>query len=321
VSGLRESVAIVAFDDQFAAAARALARRIAQARPGPRGGDWTPDDLDDLVCDTIVRVTPDKLVLIANEAVNERQFRTYFAKAIRTTLDGRARKTPKGRVIRAMDDALRQSPEQFTLRAGCWGLTSDDRDPSWSEGPLELIQRAQTVAAATIRIDTAGDRSPPMAQRRDIRAVATEVLSLSGPLPKALLAEVLAYRFNVIFENRLGYLDEDPERPHDPETRDVEAVEDLAPDRVAAEAMLAQLTQDERVALHVYLGGSGVRGLAQALQCTKYRAEVNLERITEKLALLAQEVGDENESATALLLEMCRTSGGSAALGEDEEPS
>jgi hypothetical protein len=59
--------------------------------------------------------------------------------------------------------------------------------------------------------------------------------------------------------------------------------------------------------------------MAEHLKCTKYRAEVILERLTNKLTQLAQDAGDERESATALLLEMCRTAGGHAALEEDEE--
>src|ERR1039458_3667888 len=108
---LQTSVAAGNLDEVFLNDLRGIARRQAGTRPSPSGAPrWSPEDIDDLIFDTISQVKPARVVLAANQAAGEAQFRKWLAIVIRTTLDQRARGTPGGRIIRAMDDALREAP-------------------------------------------------------------------------------------------------------------------------------------------------------------------------------------------------------------------
>lgn len=313
VAGHRESVARGGLDQSFIDVARHLARRVSASRPSP-SGSWSPEDIDDLVFETVARVTPDNLALAANRAANDKAFAGYFIRALRSTLDLRARGTPEGRVIRAVDDALTKDPERFQLSASHWRLRSDDREPGWSEGLTELVDVAWTVAVATVHISPDADKTPPLAARDDTRAVAAAVLERAGPLPKAQLAEVLAARFNVAFSVDYEWLG-------DAESAlAVAAAEGTVADERAALWMNSQMTAEERHALAGYLDGGGIRGIGQALGCSKHRAGVILERLKEKLARLADAAVGNGEVATEILLRLCRTTSQPAAFPDREEP-
>ena len=303
MNGLREAVGAGCVDQRFVDAARNAAWTVTRTRPSPTGGRrWLDEDIDDLVHETVVRVTPDKLVLAANESQNDTQFIGWLRKALRTTLNIRARGTPSGRVIRAMDDALREDPSRFCSENGYWCLSDDVRQSDWEDGLSALVVEAWEEDTAIVRISRSATKTPPMAARPDIRAVCARVLGLSGPLTKADLAEVLAHRFNVVFEGRFGYLDLNDEDPVDPaEPTDVEAL-DSVQDDLAARWMFEQLTDEERSVLRHLLGGASLRGLATALDCTKYRAEIVRDRLTEKLRRLADISSEGGQGATERLL-------------------
>ena len=88
VGGLREAVGAGQIDEEFLAAARELARFKSAGRPAPTGAaTWSDGDIDDLIFDMVRRVTPNQLVLAANRAADDRQFRGYLFRALTSELD------------------------------------------------------------------------------------------------------------------------------------------------------------------------------------------------------------------------------------------
>jgi hypothetical protein len=278
---------------------------VAQGRPPPRGAPaWSEEDVDDLILETVARVDPARVVLAANEAEGDADFVSWIRAALRTTLDLRARGTPAGRVIRAMDDALRADANRFVSARGYWQLVGDRRAPEWGSGTAPLVEAAWSVETATVRLSAATTRSPRMAHRRDIRAVCEAVLDLAGPLPKAELAGVLAERFNVSFAARFEYLDLDTDdEDAGPAATVVGAPDAAVDDELAAHWMLGQLTSEERRVLEKVVGGSGVRALAGELGCGTDKAALIRRRLIAKLRRLADAVGDDGQTATARLLD------------------
>ena len=308
MAGIRKEAASGQIGHQFIDACRAAARVVTRGRRSPTGaGSWLDEDIDDLINETIVRVTTAKVVLAANEADNDAEFFAWLKRAFRTTLDQRARRTPLGRVIRAMDDALREEePDRFCTAHGYWRLRTDDRQRDSSKTQAELVAAAWEVDTATIRLSPSAAKTPPMATRRDLRAVCAAVLELSGPLAKADLARVLAMRFSVVVEERLGYDDLDDSGPSPWATASTSDAFELSDDRGAARWMYEQLTQDERQVLSLRLDHPSIRDLAGALDCTRYRAEVTRDHLDAKLRHLADQLPGDAEGAMRQLLELVR---------------
>jgi hypothetical protein len=94
---------------------------------------WSGEEIEDLVYEMVSQVTPDKIILAAAGADNDKEFRGWLRVVLRTTLDQRARRTQSGRIIRRVDDALREDRDRFVLRSGHWGLVGDDRVPDSGE--------------------------------------------------------------------------------------------------------------------------------------------------------------------------------------------
>ena len=307
VVGARDEVAAGRIRQQFVNVCRIAARVVTRSRQSPTGsGSWLDQDIDELINDTIVRVTAPKVVLAANEAANDAEFFSWLKQALRTTLNQRARRTPLGRIIRAMDDALSEDPDQFHTENGYWRLRTDDRQPAWSGVQAALVAAAWTVDTATVRLSRSAAKTPPMAARQDIRAVCAAVLELPGPLEKRVLARVLAERFGVVFEERLGYDDLDGDSPSPWSAISTSDAFDLSDDRGAAHWMYEQLTDDERQVLRLRLDHPSIRALAGALGCTKYRAEVIRNHLDGKLRHLAGQLAGDAEGAMEQLLELVR---------------
>lgn len=306
VDGVRDAVAAGHIGQEFVDTARKVARVAVRTRPSPSGGGcWSDNEIDELVNDTVVRVGPDKLVLAAGEASNDREFSWGWLKtALRTTLDLRARTTPAGRVIRAMDDALREEPDRFCLRNGHWRLKADDREPARRIGKQGLVSAAWTVETDTVRLSQRATKTPPMAYRRDIRAVCAKLLELSGPLAKADLAEVLAHRFNVPFEARFDYLDLDEGNLLLPRADSAVGTFEASEDQMLAYWMFEQLTEDERSLLRLVRDHASLRDLASALGCSRYRAGIIRSRLVCKLGRLAKRSSGDDQGAVEYLLKM-----------------
>ena len=304
---MRGAVAGGRIEQQFIDAARAAARSITGGWRSPAGGNrWLDEDIDDLIHETIVRVTTAKFVLAANEADGDAEFFAWLNRALRTTLHQRARRTPLGQVIRAMDDALREGSDHFCLDNGYWRLRTDNRQPARSDGQAAFEGAAWKVDTATVRLSRSVTKTPPMAARRDIRAVCAAVLELSGPLAKADLAKVLTTRFGVLFEERLGYDDLDDSSSLPWAATSTTDAFDLSDDRGVARWMYEQLTEPERQVLRLRLDHPSIRDLAGALHCTKYRAEVIRGHLDRKLRHLADQLPGDAEGAMEQLLELVR---------------
>lgn len=308
MDSVRDGVAAGRIDQQFVDAARRVARAAVRTRWSPSEGEcWSGSEIDELINETVARVGTDKLVLAAGEAANDRQFMWGWLKiAFRTTLDVRARGTPAGRVIRAMDDALREEPDRFCLDNGYWRLKSDGREPAWRVGKAALIHAAWTVETDTIRLSERATKTPPMAYRRDVRALCAKLLKLSGPMAKADLAEVLAHRFNVPFGVRFDYLDVDGDSSSLPGAALPVDTFDAAEDEMLALWMVEQLTKEERELLQLVLERASIRDLAGALGCSKYGAGIVRDRLVCKLRRLAGRSSGGGQGAVECLLEMVR---------------
>lgn len=307
VAGARDEVAAGRITQQFVNTCRKAARVVTRSRKSPTGSSsWLNHDIDELINDTIERVTTPKVVLAACEAANDAEFFSWLKQALRTTLNQRARRTPLGRVIRAMDDALREDPDQFTLNDGYWRLRTDDRPPAQPQQRAALVAASWEVHTATVRLSPSAMKTPPMAARRDVRAVCAAVLGLAGPLEKADLAGVLAERFGVVFEERLGYDDLDDSSSSSWATTSTGDAFDLSDDRGTARWIYEQLTEYERRVLRLRLEHPSIRGLADALGCTKYRAEKIQNHLDGKLRHFADQLAGDAEGAMEQLLELVR---------------
>lgn len=302
--GLRAAVAAGQIDEHFVDTLRTIARQESSSKPTPTGSPtWSDEDVDDVVFDTVDRVTTTNVVLAAERAVNDTEFAGWLRGAIRTELAQRARNTPAGLVIRTVDDALAEDG-QFVTEVGMWRLADDDRPDAWDGDRNRLACAAWDVETRTIHRDPNAEKVQ-IAWRDDTRAVCKAVLASSGPLPKVVLGEIVAERFNVTYESRFGYLAVDTE---------VEGVDDVASLRTtdtapleveneaAARWMLTQFTSEERVLLHAFVHGITVREIAERIGCGKDKASAIRDRITEKLWRLAELAGDDGQTATAHLL-------------------
>lgn len=322
MDGLRAATAAGNIDEPFVEALRAVARAATRTRAAPSGAPrWSSEDIDDLALETICRVTPAKVVLAAERAASDAQFRAWLATAVRTTLDLRARGAPSGQVMRAIDDALREDPSRFVVTDGHWRLVVDERPPSWGAGTEQLVREAWRVETTLIRHSAAVEKTPPMAHRRDIRAVAEAVLLFAGPLPKVVLAETLAARFNALFAVRFDYLDREPEGQSEQTLSDPPAALEEVDDRLAAEWMFNELTSDERRVLALVASGGGVRGVGAELGCGNEKASTITKRLQRKLRHLAELSGGDGQAATEALIDLVGQENTLRhSLGNDEDP-
>jgi hypothetical protein len=302
--GLRAAVAAGQIDELFVDTLHTIARQESGSKPTPTGSPtWSDEDVDDLAFDTVDRVGTAKIVLAAERAANDTEFAGWLRAAIRTQLAQRARDTPAGYVIRTVDDALAED-DQFTLEGGLWRLAQDERTDSWDGDRNRLARAAWAVETKTIRHDPNAEKIQ-IAWRDDTRAVCKAILTESGPLPKVVLGEIVAERFNVTYESRFGYLDidtDDAELDEVAALRTTDSASGDLDDEAAARWMLTQFTAEERVLLQAVVDGVTLRGIADELTCGKEKATAIRDRITEKLRRLAELAGDDSQTATTRLL-------------------
>ena len=304
----RQTVASGRFDEAFLREAKRAARSVVGGRPTPTGSySWSDEDIRDLVLETIGRVGPAAIVPAAAQAATDAEFKKWLKTAMRTTLNARARESPSGRLRRAIDEALRGGPEQFRSQSGCWRLASDERTELWHGRRAELVRVAWTVETTNVRFSRTAERTPRLGAHKDIRAVCSAVLAVSGPICKRDLAEVVAERFNAIHEAHFGYRDMSTmsEDPLDPSSAD--PLGDTVEETMAAQWMFEQLTEEERTVLSAVRSGSGVRELGEMLGCGKDKAATVKKRIETKIRYWAHEMPDSAQTAIRILLDLCAT--------------
>lgn len=286
VAELRESVAAGDIGQAFVSTARRIARSVLVMHfQGPQPSD---DDVDDLVNEMVVRATPAKIVMAAADAANDAAFRAWLRKATISALNQAARATQPGRVLRAIQDALREDSVQFLHNDHHWALVGDGRSASWAEGDQRLHECAHGVEV--------GSPSPAEAaqlvlgQRGDVRRVALAVLELSGPLPEVQLGEVVAKRFGKPFRDLIEYVD--------PTNAAYQAeAPDASPIDAMALAVLAKLTVEEGQALGAYLRSGSIRGIAEQLGWRKHRVEAVQKRLHARLAQLSGDLDEQDRQA------------------------
>ena len=307
MASTRQAVASGLADGAFVRVAKRAARSVVGGRPTPTGSySWSDEDIRDVVLDAIDRAGTGAIVLAAQQAATDAEFEKWLKTRMRMTLDARARESPSGRLWRAIDEALRGDPELFCSESGCWRLTSHERAEVWRGRRAELVRIAWTVETRNFRLSRSAERTPRLGAREDIRAVCAAVLAVSGPIRKQDLAEVVAERFNAVYEAHFGYRDlsavsEDPPDPSS--VGSVETVEDM----MTAQWMFEQLTEEERTVLAAVRAGAGVRELGETLGCGKDKAAAIKKRIEAKIRCWTAELPDNAHTAVEILLDLCAT--------------
>ena len=247
--------------------------------------------------DTITRVTPERMVLAANQVAKEAQFWSWLRKIFQTTLDARARATGVGRVLRAIDEALEEGPDTFSRSDGRWQLTSDARSHEGAPDRSELV-----ATASTVRIwDGEAPVNPELyvlGRRSDVREVAAAVLKRAGPLEKITLATVVAGRFGVDLENLDGRTDLSVLPPMANGAPSAQAI-------YAAHWMMEELDVEDRQTVRALVGSPGgtLDDIVVALGCSRYRAGILRDRAQARLRELAEMAGDVEQVATTLVLQ------------------
>lgn len=307
IDGVRAAVANGEIDERLVDALRSAGRQVTATRPPPAGASsWSPGDIDDVVSQTLSRVKPATFVTKANGASTDGEFFNWIVKAVRSTLNLQAEDTPVGRVLRDVKNALAED-DRFHRSGGRWTLAGTE-NIIWDGDKSHLVAVADTVDTRIIRRAPDANKIQ-IAWREDTRAVCTAVLAESGPLDELVLAEVVAIKFNAMFDSRFGYLGlSDLDEKYqtalgeaEPGTADVEELS-------AAASIFVELTEDERDFLSRYLAGAGLRELGEHLSSNKDAAKTVRVRIEDKLRRLAARAGDDDGAATELLLEMIRRS-------------
>ena len=310
MASTRQTVASGCIDEAFLREADGAARSVVGGRRTPTGSyGWSDEDIRELVLEAITRVKPAAIVPAAAQAATDAEFRKWLKTRMRMTLDARARELPSGRLRRAIDDALREDPEQFCSDSGCWRLSSDGRTEKWRGRRAELIQVAWTVGITNTRISRTAEKTPRLGARKDIRAVCAAVLAISGPIDKSELSEVIAERFNAVHEAYFGYYDLSEVQEDSPDPSTVSNDGDAVEDTLAAEWMLEQLTEEERMVLSAVRCGAGTRELGGILGCGKDKAAAISRRISEKVALWASELPDGRGGRSRDTRRFCRQHG------------
>lgn len=297
---LRARIASGDLDAQFVNFARKQTRLAVRNKDGPSGPQWNPDEIDELVFETIERVTHNGVIAAANGAENEARLGAWLRQAVKTQLLLRARETPIGTVLRAIDAALAED-SAFEQVGSRWRLRGDAATDVWHGNCAVLTQVAWSVPTRTIRRDPMAERTQ-MAWRDDTRAVCRAVLEVSGPIEKVDLGSIVAERFNTHYINDAQYLDDDDLRSLDDEL----SVADSDEGDVREEAlwMLSQLDLQEQLVIHLVLQDASVRDIGKALACGKTKATEIKERVVEKLRLLSGAVTDDAQPTMEELLRL-----------------
>lgn len=310
--GVRENVAAGRIELDFVALACGLASAVVAGRPTDLGSYvWAPDDREELVMAMVVTATPDRIVAAAVGARDDAGFAAWVRKALQFQLDQAARSSWAGRLIRAVDSALEEAPELFERTGSGWKLRDDDRPGDQGVDLPRLREEAWKIAPEENHMS----ETALLGARQGLRSVAEAVLALSGPLPKALLTEVIADRFNTTFSVDLDYLDLEQDGS------DIAATDVDPAAANAARQMLGRLNGEERQQLRV-LASEGQRALARQEGATTYRAALIAERLAAKVARLADEIDADPQAAVELLLgllEQLDNSGHSTNHGGDRD--
>ena len=304
----RQKVASGRFDQACLDEMTALARSVVLGRRGPTGSTyWNDDDIDDLVQETIIRVTTGRMVSAAGQAATDQSFKRWLKNAMHDTLAAQARRSPSGRLLRAIDDALSEDPELFRVEDGCWRLVSDERTQPWHGRLADLVKAAWTVKTRLVRLSSTADKTPPLASRQDMRAVCAAVLAASGPIRKRDLIDVVANRFNTMHEAFFDYHDQSTASDDPPDPSSTGLAEDTVNNLICARWMHEQLTKEERRVLKAVRSGAGVRDVGEMLGCGKDKAAIIKRRIEEKIRRWVDESPDDAQAAVETLLALCET--------------
>lgn len=304
----RQKVASGRFDQACLDEMTALARNVVSGRRGPTGSTyWNDDDIDDLVQETIIRVTTGRMVSAAAQATRDQSFKRWLKNAMHDTLAAQARRSPSGRLLRAIDDALSEEPGVFRVEDGCWRLVSDKRTQPWHGHLADLVKASWTVKTRLVRLSSTADKTPPLASREDMRAVCAAVLAVSGPIRKRDLIDVIARRFNAMHEALFDYHDLSTASDDPPDPSSTGLAEDTVNNMMLARWMREQLTKEERKVLEAVRSGAGVRDVGEILGCGKDKAATIKRRVEAKIRLWADESPEGEQAAVETLLELCAT--------------
>lgn len=275
--------------------AEALARMRKIVPPG--GGQWTSEDIEDLVGDFFAN--PGRIIDLAVGAKDVAHFKHRIAKTLVRVNSSTFRKTALGVLRRRVERRLDGRSDIADVAPEHWALTPHVTEPHWSGG-TEPLQ----VAAAAVPIDAAkpqawdSDKRPQATSVASLDQVCTAVLDRAGaPVVKPDVLGVVCERIlPAVVDHALAGEDEEPPTHQipDPEAH-------TGPGAALASTIWDDLTPDERELLPDLHTGSRQLEAEGVLALRSSALAVRITNLRAKLRPLLDGFEDQTEAVRRLL--------------------
>jgi hypothetical protein len=303
---------------RFTPEAYALVRKTFEAVirlrrfPAPLGlGQWTSEAVEDTVQDFLADRDGDgRLARMALRAGDDREFRWLLDTAVKNFLIDRLRKSARAKLWRRLGEVL-AADDRFVEVGRAWTLREVGGEAQWAGRVAELDSAAWRVPdVRVVRWRPSAKREGPVAGRDVLVALCAAIIAAAGaPVPLDVLTRVVARRFNVGDPPLLAVVDAaelvelqahhpaatvgvvtEAELPQ--ESGGAAQVQSPGPERLLADEIWAELTDQERLQLGVL--DEGVRAQGVALGLGHSQAAASALRLKEKLRVL---LGDQDPAA------------------------
>lgn len=259
------------------------------------GGPRSQDDARDLAHATFVRVGFDRFQQAAHGAGNDREYRSWVAKAVRSTRDSSLETDQRsgGRILASIAGALDEAKDRFVRTGRRWCLRGHDH--TYEVDDIDMLrQAAAAVDVEEVTQQATADRHAPIASRSDQRALCAAILDAAGGcLDKTDLGRIVADRLGLPF----GIKDVEPDAVDQAGIGAPDGLDDYF-DEVTVDLILGQLDDAEIELLRdLTIHKMGIREAAEVRGMKKHRMETIRERLKLKLRRLADLHGMPNTAA------------------------
>lgn len=262
--------------------ATATAARRGRFRPAA-GRTWDRDAVHEAAAGALAKGGSKMLSSLLIRATDDESLERLLVAAVTNHMRDRDRRENHGPLIRSLTDAANDEANELTAvetSAGrAWTLPGVGHE-AWAGDRSELVAAAYTVTDVALLRWRSETRRSPVAERASLVAVMSAVIGAAGsPVTYTTMAEVIENRFALMPPPLLVDLDHDP-GPVDPDA----TPEELASASEDAIALFDQLTDRERLTLHLYEEGTTtVRDLADLLGVGKSTAANTVNRLKQVL--------------------------------------
>jgi hypothetical protein len=275
--------------------AEALARTRKVVPPG--GGQWTAEDIEDLVGDFFA--DPGRILDLAVGAKDDAHFKKRIAKTLVRVNSSTFRKTALGVLRRRVERRLAGRSDVVLVAPAHWALTPHANEPHWSGGtePLQVAAAGVSVAEAKPQAWDS-DRRPQATSIASLDAVCTAVLDRAGaPIVRPDVLAVVCERIlpAAVAQPIVG----DDEEPPTHQVPDADA--HTGPGSALATTIWDNLTPDERELLPNLDIASRQLAAEGALGLGSSALAVRITNLRTKLMPLLEGFEDETEAARRLL--------------------